>query len=155
MNRERFGKYLHARRVEKGLSRKELADAVGMSDRSIKSIELGDTRPASERLFEWAKVLEVDPKVLFEELEEPFPLEETPQRFIPLPDDFPLEAQKQVERFAKFLQYEKEFDQFLALNGYFASEEELQESLDNFVREVQEAFSTSEDSKEERKSRIS
>jgi transcriptional regulator with XRE-family HTH domain len=155
MNKERFGKFIRAKRTQSGSGRREFAASLEISEPFLKDIEGGRSRPAVERLFDWAKVLQVDPKVLFEELEEPFPLEETPPRFIRLPFDFPLEAQKQVERFAKFLQYEKEFDQFLALNGYFASEEELQESLDNFVRGVQEAFSPSEDNKDGRKIHIS
>jgi transcriptional regulator with XRE-family HTH domain len=143
VNKERFGKFLREQRVKVGLSRKELAEAIGMSDRTIKAFELGDISPAKERLFEWAKVLEVSPRTLFDELEEPFPLEEAPPKFVALPDNFPNDLTRQVELYAKFLQYQKEFDQFLALNGYFASEEELQESLDNFVRGVQDAFSTS------------
>jgi transcriptional regulator with XRE-family HTH domain len=150
VNKERFGKFLREQRVKVGLSRKELAEAIGMSDRTIKAFELGDISPAKERLFEWAKVLEVSPRTLFEELEEPFPLEEAPPKFVALPDDFPNDLTRQVELYAKFLQYQEEFEQFLVLGGYFDSDEKLQEDLDKFAREMQDLFSIRKNSREQK-----
>jgi transcriptional regulator with XRE-family HTH domain len=79
MNKERFGKFIRAKRTQSGSGRREFAASLEISEPFLKDIEGGRSRPAAERLFDWAKVLQVDPKVLFEELEEPFPLEETPQ----------------------------------------------------------------------------
>lgn len=157
MNRERFGKYLHDRRVELNLSRRQLAGEIGAGVDSIKAYELGKNAPEVDRLLKLAGILEVNLEVLYNELEEPMPeqLGDKTDKYIPLPDNFPKEAQEQVERFAKFLQYEKEFDQFLALSGYFGSEADLQESLDAFVRKTQTDFSMTGQDKGERKSRVS
>jgi transcriptional regulator with XRE-family HTH domain len=144
MNREKLGEYIKSHRQERQMTQKALAEAVGQSVSYVYDIEAGRRVNLSrDKFFKWADALRVDPEEFFEAAGELFPLPEKPERFIPLPYDFPEEAQVQVERFAKFLQHEKEFDQFLALSGYFDSEEALQESLDAFVRKTQTDFSIS------------
>jgi transcriptional regulator with XRE-family HTH domain len=146
MNRERFGSFIKSRREEVGLSRREVVEESGgvITLNTYKSWELGLYAPEKDKLFKLAELLRVSPGKLFEELEEPLPFEELPPNFITLPDDFPPEAQGHLESYAKFLQYEKEFDTFLKLAGPLVDRDPTEEELDDFARKFQETFSKSQ-----------
>jgi transcriptional regulator with XRE-family HTH domain len=59
-----FGQFVGARRQELRLSRQALADAVGVSQSTVVSWELGYRAPASKQLTKMAEVLAVDPASL-------------------------------------------------------------------------------------------
>jgi transcriptional regulator with XRE-family HTH domain len=139
MNKERLGKFIREQREAAGLTRNSFSDKAGRDANFIYDIETGRKGNASmETLFLLAEALSIDPRKVFEAAEVEFPIREKPSNFIPLPFDFPDEARQQVERFAKFLQYEKEFDRFLSLHDDAA----LRENLDAYVRELQALFPT-------------
>lgn len=60
-----FGEAVRNARHELGLNQQELADKLGYSRGSIANIEVGRQRILLTDLFAFAKVLRLDPKVLF------------------------------------------------------------------------------------------
>jgi len=52
-------------RIEKGLSRQDIADAVGINPQTIGFIERGDYSPSLELAFKLAEFLEVDLGIIF------------------------------------------------------------------------------------------
>lgn len=147
MNRKKFGDFVRKQREKTGLSRRlysmhlsRFPDRLEVSEPYLVNVELATSSPPTGKLFDWAAAMEIDPRLLFEALEEPFPLQEKPEKFIPLPYDFPAEDQKQVELYVKFLQYQPEFEKFLELTGAGVVTQDdatVRDKLDAFVREVQ------------------
>ena len=59
--------WLISKRLEKGLNQIELAEKVGISNRTLSNIELGNTRPGGEVAYKIAKCLDFDMKIFYEE----------------------------------------------------------------------------------------
>ena len=61
-----FGKHLRMLRKAKGITQEELSFQTGIEFRQIGRIERGEINTGINSVFELAKVLEVEPKELFE-----------------------------------------------------------------------------------------
>jgi transcriptional regulator with XRE-family HTH domain len=141
MSKEKLGQFIRDKRTSMKLSRRLFAERLRISEPYLKNVEAGQSRPATEKLFEWAPLLGVDVGTFFELLGEPVPGGKSSPRTIALPFDFSVEAQREVETFAKFLQYREEFEKFLALAGSVPDRNPTVQELDDFAREVQDTFS--------------
>jgi transcriptional regulator with XRE-family HTH domain len=64
-----FGNKVKQLRKRKGYSQKELADRVGVDDRTIRNWEKGDNKPRSEQYRLLAQALECDASYLIEDSE--------------------------------------------------------------------------------------
>lgn len=64
--KKKFGLRLRALRSERDLSQEDLADALGMSVRAVRNMELGVNAPTFKNLERLAGVLGVPVKALFD-----------------------------------------------------------------------------------------
>ena len=67
MNQERIGKFIMEARHEVGLTQKELAEKIGVSDRTISKWENGEGYPEVETLIEIARNLHLSIDTLMHE----------------------------------------------------------------------------------------
>lgn len=85
------GRRLRSRRTILGLSQEELGDAVNITFQQIQKYERGSNRIGSSRLYEFAKILNVDVSYFFEDYEDDRPkgYEKVNQSSQRLPFEYP------------------------------------------------------------------
>lgn len=63
--RQEVGKKIRSARLEKGLTMRAVADAIGMEENNYSRFEKGKTNPTLKSLFKICQVLEISLKDLF------------------------------------------------------------------------------------------
>ncbi len=63
------GRRVRERRLALGMSQEKLADALGITFQQVQKYEIGITRVAASRLWDMARILEVDVGYFFEGIE--------------------------------------------------------------------------------------
>lgn len=134
MDKKEFGAYIKSRREALGMTQKKLGGLVGEEPVYVYSIEAGRFELGSEKFIDWAKALQVEIKEFYNQAGVPYPFEEKPEHYIALPDHFPPETKTQLETFVKFIQYQKEFEQFLKL--YHAAPVQFEGNVEDFVNNL-------------------
>jgi len=66
---DHVGKRVRERRKALGMSQEKLADAIGIASQQVQKYEVGTDRVAAGRLWDIAKILEVDVGYFFEGIE--------------------------------------------------------------------------------------
>lgn len=64
-----IGKRLKSQRMRLGISQVELADKVGLTFQQIQKYESGKNRISSSRLYQFTKLLDINPMYFFDDLE--------------------------------------------------------------------------------------